>query len=139
MDMNSILDQVLDDIADLPSFAPFPNGAHRVTIKFEEKEVNKHPSVELQMKALETLELADPTEVPLVAGAETSVLYMLDNEFGLGKLKEVLKPLGAHFGVQNLRAIMEAANGTECMVVTSVRGNKDKTQFYTDVKKLDVV
>lgn len=137
-DIDSLLDSSIDDLADLPEFAVFPNGVHRVTINFESKKVNEHPSVELKMKLLETVEMADATATPLEPGAESSVLYMLDNEFGQGKLKAVISSLRDTFGGATLKEVMENANGAEVTVVCKVRQNKDKTQSYTDVTKVMV-
>ena len=134
--LNDLLDANLDDLADLPEFGVFPAGVHKVVIKFESKEVNKHPCLELQMTAIETEELSNPEDTPLTQGAGGSVLFMLDNEFGQGKLKSIIKPLAAATGQSSLRAIVEAANGMEVSVVTKIRQNKDKTQSYTDVSKI---
>lgn len=134
--LNSLLDANLDDLADLPEFGTFPAGSHLVTIKFEEKEVNSHPCIELQMTAIETKELSNPADTPLKAGDQGSVLYMMDNEFGQGNFKKMIKPIAAATGQSNIRGVMEAANGMEVEVVTKVRQNKDKTQSYTDVTKV---
>lgn len=135
--MDSLLDASLDDLADMPEFGTYPAGTHKVIIQWEKKEVNKHPSLELGMKAVETVELSNPTEdQPLAAGAEGSVLFMLDNEFSQGKLKVVLKQLAALFGGGNIREITEASNGMEVTIVSKVRQNKDKTQSYTDLVKI---
>lgn len=136
LNINDILDSQLDDLADLPEFSVYPAGSHKVTIKWESKKVNEHPSIELQMKAIETVELANPTDTPLAAGAEGSVLFMLDNEFGQGALKALMKPLAVETGATSISAIMEATNGMEVTVITNVRQNKDKTQSYTNVKKI---
>jgi hypothetical protein len=136
--LNNLLDANLDDLADLPEFGTYPAGSHKVTIKFETKEVNNHPCVELQMVAIETEELSNPADAPLKPGQQGSVLYMLDNEFGQGALKKVITPLAAATGHSQLRAVMEAANGMEVSVITKVRQNKDKTQSYTDVSKIIV-
>jgi hypothetical protein len=137
VNLDSLLDATLDDLADLPEFAPYPAGAHKVTIELESKEVNKHPSIELKLKAIETLELADPTNSqPLAAGAESGVLFMLDNEFAQGNMKKVLRPLQEHLGVSSLRDIITQSKGMEVTVVTNVRWNKDKTQAYTNVTKI---
>ncbi len=139
LDLDSILDSSIDDLADLPEFAVFPNGVHRVIINFEQKEVNKHPSIELQMKAIETVELANPAaDTPLVAGAESSVLFMLDNEFGQGKFKTIVKTLATALGTSTIKDTVESAAGMEVQVVCKVRQNKDKTQSYTDVTKVIV-
>lgn len=136
IDIDSILDSQLDDLADLPEFGTYPAGSHKVIINWEKKTVNNHPSVELKMKAVETLELANPTDAPLVPNAEGSVLFMLDNEFGQGALKALLKPLAVETGEGSLSGIMNASNGMEVTVVTNIRQNKDKTQSYTNVKKI---
>ncbi len=137
--LDDILDSSIEDLADLPEFAVFPNGVHRVIISFEQKEVNKHPSVELKMKAVETVELANPaTDTPLTAGAESSVLFMLDNEFGQGKFKQIAKVLAATLNTSTLKDTIEQAAGMEVQVVCKVRQNKDKTQSYTDVTKVIV-
>lgn len=137
--MQSLLDSSLDDLADLPEFAVLPNGVHRVALQFAEKEVNGHPSVEMKMTVRETIELANPAaDQPCAPGTESSVLFMLDNEFGQGKLKEVLKPLAAATGVGQIGQLLQAANGMEVTVTAKVRQNKDKTQSYTDVTKLEV-
>lgn len=135
--LNSLLDANLDDLADLPEFGVYPAGVHKVIIKWESKEVAGHPCVELKMKAIETEELSNPeADQPLTAGAEGNVLYMLDNEFGQGNLKKVIKPLAAATGQSTLSGAMEASNDMEVSVVTKVRTNKDKTQSYTDVTKI---
>ena len=136
--LNSMLDSTLDDLADLPEFKVYPNGTHRVTISFEEKDVNGHPSVELKMAAIGTEELSNPSDTPLNAGEVGSVLYMLDNEFGQGGLKKVLQILGKHFGLVNLREIMEASAGLECLVTTKQRQNKEKTQSYLSIYSIEV-
>lgn len=139
LDLDSILDSSIDDLADLPEFQVFPNGVHKVIIDFESKEVNKHPCVEMKMKAVETVELANPAaDTPLEAGTESSVLFMLDNEFGQGKFKSIVKTLAAATGTSTIKDTVEAAKGMEVQVVCKVRQNKDKTQSYTDVSKVIV-
>ena len=136
--LDSLLDSTIDDLADLPEFAVFPNGVHKVVIKWESKEVNKHPCLELGMTAVETVELANAADTPLVAGATSSVLFMLDNEFGQGKMKSLMQTLATAVGTKSIRETMEASNGMEVQVVCKVRQNKDKTQSYTDVTKVIV-
>jgi hypothetical protein len=137
-DLDNLLDASLDDLADLPEFGTYPGGTHKVAIDWESKKVNDHPSLELKFKLVETLELANPTDEPLAVGAEGSVLFMLDNEFGQGKLKNVLKPLGAATGANKMSEIVAASKGMEVVLVTKVRQNKDKTQSYTDIVKVIV-
>jgi len=138
-DISALLDISLDDIADLPEFKVFPAGAHRCTISFEQKQIGVHPAVELKLVAVETVELTDPSETPLVAGTESSIAYMLDNEFGAGKLKQIVKPLAEHFGISNVGKILQEAKGLEVLVVTKTRQNKEKTATYLEITSLQVL
>lgn len=138
--IDSLLDQNLDDIADLPEFKPFPAGAHRATVAFESKAIGEHPALVMKLTAIETVELADPAGTPTAAGDTTDVSFMLDNEFGLGKMKEVMKPLSAHFATVKVSETTAAAQGAEVLVVTKVRENKKAPgTFYTDIVSLSVV
>jgi len=139
VNVDSLLDGNLDDLADLPEFKAFPNGAHRVTIKFEQKKIKDHPCIEMGMKLISTEEMSDPAETPLQPGAETSVLYMLDNEIGQGKFKDVIKQLQVSTGPMTNRETLAAAQGMEVLVTTKVRYSEDKTRSFTDVVKLLVL
>ena len=139
LSLDSMLDVSLDDIADLPEFLVYPAGAYRVTINFDAKKINEHPSVETKLKMLEVLELSDPSATPPEVGAESSVAYMMDNEFGQGNFKKLVKPLCEHHGITNLAQVIAASQGMEVMVVTKQRMNKDKTQTYLDIVSLQVL
>lgn len=140
VDLDAILDVTLDDLEDLPEFKVFPPGAHRVSVSLEVKEINKHPAIELSMKLLETLEMADPQEDPMEPGTECSTAYMMDNKFGQGAFKEVTKAIGASLGTSSLREIVEATKDLECVVITTIRKDKnDPDKKYINIKQLDVV
>lgn len=137
--VDSLLDGTLDDLADLPEFKPFPPGGHRVIVSLEQKKIGTHPAYEVKMKAIETLELSNPSEdQPLVAGAETSVAYMLDNQYGQGSFKKLLAAAAQKFGPKSNRDLINDLQNAECVVITKVRTNKEKTQFYTDIVELQV-
>jgi hypothetical protein len=139
-DMDSILDGTLDDLADVPEFKNFPNGAHTATIKFEKKAVNNHPCVEVKLIGIETQELTNPQDdKPIAKGDESSVLYMLDNELGQGKFKELMKPFLEVHGNKKLSELMSDAQNSEVLVVTTQRPNKDKTKLYMDISNLSVL
>ena len=138
--IDSLLAMSLDDLPDLPEFKVYPAGAHRVTMKFEKKQIGTHPAVEAKFTMIATEELTDPAkDQPVDAGTESSVAYMLDNEFGLGNFKELMKPLAAHFGLSSIPEIMEAAANLEVVIVTKTRQNKEKTQTYLDITSLQVI
>jgi hypothetical protein len=139
--LDNILDSELDDLADLPEFVTPPAGAYAATIiAVEEKEIGEHPAVEVRFKLNETLELANPNDTPVVDGTETSIAFLMDNEFGVGNFKKLFMPVSAHYGIKNTREVIEAAKGTDVMLVTKVRLNKnDKTQKYMDIVRVEVV
>lgn len=149
--IDSLLDGTLDDLADVPEFKPFPMGAHKVTIKWDIKEINSQPAIELSLTAVETIELTNPeTDKPVAAGDTTNVMFMLkkkdgtNNDLAQGQWKELMKPLAAHFGTTSNKATMEASNGAEVLVITDVRKSVSKTdandiKFYSSIKSLSVI
>jgi len=142
-DINAMLDGTLDDLADLPEFKPYPVGTHAVVLTIVDKtapkdRVNNHPGFEFKMKAVETLELANSDDTPLVAGAETSVLYLLDNPIGQGSFKKLLASAAEHFGAKSNRELIADLQGATVAVVTRQRQNKEKTQTYTDIVEMKV-
>lgn len=142
-DIDAMLDGTLDDLADLPEFKPYPVGTHAVVLTIVDKtapkdRVNNHPGFEVKMKAVETLELANSDDTPLVAGAETSVLYLLDNPIGQGSFKKLLASAAEHFGAKSNRELIADLNGATVAVVTRQRQNKEKTQTYTDIVEMKV-
>lgn len=138
--IDNILDGTLDDLADLPEFKPFPVGTHKAVLTMEQKVVNKHPAIEVKLKALETIELPSGSEAePVSPGQEGTVLYMLDNELGQGKFKKLLKQLAETYGTDKTnRQIMEEAQNAEVLVVTTLRSNKEKTKQYMDIDSIVV-
>lgn len=140
LDLDSILDSSIDDLADLPEFGIYPSGVHRVIINWESKEVNKHPSMEMKMKLVETVELANPAEdQPVTAGQESSSLFMLDNEFGQGAFKQIMKTLAAACGTNKISETVEASDGMEVQVVVTVKPDKkDPSTLRMNVRKVIV-
>jgi hypothetical protein len=137
-DLDTLLNSSIDELADLPEFTVLPAGAHKCVINWEAKTINKHPALEMKIKLVETTEMADATVQPLAPGAETSVLFMLDNEFGQGKMKAVMAELAKSTGTSSIKETMEASSGMEVTLITKVRQNKDKTQNYTEIVKVIV-
>ena len=137
LDLDSILDSSIDDLADLPEFGTYPSGVHTVVIKWESKEVNKHPCMELKMKLVDTVELANPAEdQPPALGTESSCLFMLDNEFGQGSFKTLIKQLAAATGSLKISEAVEASNGMEVQVVVVAKPDKkDASITRMNVKK----
>jgi len=138
--IDDLLDATLDELEDLPEFKPFPAGVHRVLVSFALKEINKATTPELTLKGIETLELADPSAEPLKEGDSTSIIFKLDNEYGQGKFKKIAAPIAAVLGTTTNRETIEGCKDMECIIITSLRPDKnDKDKFYTNVKELNVV
>lgn len=140
----NLLDMNLDDLADLPEFIVPPAGAYQATIlSMEAKKIGDHPAVEVKFRLNTVEELSDASEAPPAAGTECSTSFMTDNEFGVGALKALLKPLGAHFGIANVRELMAASANAEILLVTKVRKGKKGTdkedQRYLGIHKVDVL
>lgn len=139
LDVDGLLDGTLDDLADAPSFEPFNAGAHHVVIDWEGPiKVGTHPAIKLKMKLIETKELSDSNAIAQAAGSEAEQAFMLDNEYGQGGLKILLNSLAQTYKGTN-REIMQQSKGAECLVITEIRTNKDKTAKYTNVKEISVI
>ena len=139
-DLDNLLDATLDDLDDLPSFKPFSPGAHRVLATFGTKEINSKAAVTLDFKLIETLELADPQDAMPKEGDESNTMFMLDNEFGQGNLKKCAAPFSEALGFTTIREIVEGVKEVECIIITSIRPDRnDPDKKYLQVKEIQVV
>jgi hypothetical protein len=140
---SSILDGTLDDLADLPGFKQPPTGAYAVSIvSIEEKKIGDHPAVEAKFKVKEVMEVTEKNvedaEMMLV-GDEFGIAFMLDNDTGVGFLKEFLKPLAESLNTQKNRETMAGAKGMDVVLVVKRTWNKEKEQHYCNLKKIEVL
>ena len=144
MDIDALLDGTLDDLADLPAFKVFPEGAYTGTITMAAKKMGENNGVEMKFKCVTVEELADPASLDKpVEGDETSIGFMLNNEFGQGALKEVLKSLRSGLGIPDSasnREVMEQAAGATVLAVFKVRADKtDANKKYQGLKSVSVL
>ncbi len=135
--LDALLDGTLDDLADVPVFETFHAGAHKVTINW--KKVDKKPAYSLCLTLIETVELANAEDTPQKPGTQTSVMFMLDNEYGQSAFRKIIASLAEHFGAGTNREILEKSEGAEVVAVTKKRANKEKTAEYTDIVAIGVV
>ena len=120
--ISSLLDLNLDDLDDLPEFVVPPAGSYSaVILSCEEKMIGTHPAVEMKFKLLETMELANPSEVHVADGTECGVAFMLDNKYGVGDMKASLAPIKAALGTTSARETMAACKGLAILLVTKIR------------------
>lgn len=147
--IDDLLDGTLDDLADAPSFQPFPAGAHVVKINWEVKQIGNSPAVELKLTYVSVAELTNPEDKEPAQGDTTSVAFILKkqdgskNELAEGQMKEILQSLkdGGVAG-DKPRELMEASQNMEVMAVTTIRKDKRDPQdvkSYTQVKSISVI
>lgn len=139
-DLDNLLDATLDDLEDLPSFAPFPAGAHKVSASFEAKEIANKPAIELTLTLIETIELADPASAAPKVGDTCNTMFLLDNEYGRGNLKKCAASFKEALGLSSLRDVVDQVKEVECVAVTSIRVDKnDPDKLYLNIKEIAVV
>lgn len=139
-ELDNLLDATLDDLDDLPSFQPFPIGAHKCLATFGTKDINGKSAVTLDFKYVEVVELADPQDAEPKAGDSSNTMFMIDNEYGLGNLKKCAMYFADYVGSRQLRAIIEGVEDVECILVSGLRQDKtDKDKFYLVVKEIGLV
>lgn len=139
IDLDSLLDGTLDDLADLPESVPFHAGGHKISLSLAAKEINSKPAIEASLKLIQTVELANPSsDTPQEPGTETNVLYFLDNEFGAGKFKQLAVVLGAAMGTGSIKEIVSGCKDIECIAITTQRKNKNTGDMFTDIKEISV-
>lgn len=139
---SSILDATLDDMPDLPGFKQPPTGAYAVIVEsILEKKVGDKKAVEAKFKIIEVMEVTE-TNVPddelMVADDEFACLYMLDNETGIGFLKDFLRPLSEVLGTKNNREIIAGAKGMALILVVKRTWDKEKERYFVNIKKITI-
>lgn len=138
------LDTPLDDIDDLPGFVVFPSGAYSVVLEegMAQKEINDHPALEVPMKLVEVLEISeslkDDESQPQV-GDVCTISFMLDNKFGVGKMKEFMAPISKQLGLATPSAVVAQSKGLKLMVIIKRTYDKDKDRHYANFKKIELL
>lgn len=136
--LDNILDATLDDLADMPSIVPFPNGAHKVTLNFTVDE--KKVAVLVKMTYVEALEIPDTDAVIPSVGDKNTVYLGLKtkegkgNEYAQGTLKMILNALKDTFPGSTSKEIMASAEGAEVAVVTKVKIGKGEYEGKDNVE-----
>lgn len=150
-DIFDLLDESLDNLADLEKFEPFPAGSHQVSLAFLTEENNGLPVVKMNMTLVETLELANATDVMPEPGKKVGMSYFLKmkdkqtqevipNKVGQGQLKEILKVLAEQFGGANPREIMTNSEGANVAVTLKIRSSKDDADVkFNTLKAIAII
>lgn len=135
-----MLDETLDDLADMPSTQPFAAGAHLVSLKVKRipKKVGGYIA---EMTFKEVVELSNPNGAEPAEGDKSTMFISTKkkdgtvNEFGQGQLKLFLKPIGALLETSSVNEILEATkDGIDVIVVVGVRKGTD--QYPNDQQQI---
>ena len=139
-ELDDLLDSTLDDIEDLPEFKPFPAGAHHVKATFTMDEINKKPVIKLDLVLVETVEQADPSAEASKEGDSSGTMFMLDNKYGIGNFKKCAAPFAEALDLTTNREIIEGVKDVECVVITSIRTDKnDPDKEYLNIKEIKIL
>ena len=139
----NLLDKSIDDIEDLPGFAVPTNGLYSLKFNTKLKEVNGKPCVEANFEVVAPVELDDPSTEADPAnkpGTRFSMLFQIENEMAVGRLKELMAPASVHFGEGNMLSLCRDVCSHESLVVAKVTRRKDKTdpdKLYANVSGLN--
>lgn len=140
VDLASLLSMSADDLADIPGFEVPPTGHYNLAVYFEAKEVNKKSCIECNFTVKDVIEILPDATPPLV-DTKFSVLCQIGNEFGLGKLKAISKPIMDGLGIGNygelLGQVGKASSGV--LISATVKPRKDKNdpeKIYADVSNV---
>lgn len=123
----SFLDGAIEEMPDAPERAQLPAGRHVllvVDVKQTELGNDKKEALQFKMKYIETQELVNSADAVLKPNEEIEFTYMTDNAFGIGRLKEFVKPLASP-GTK-LSDVLQALPGQQVIVTTKTRAWKDK-------------
>ena len=140
-----LLDNTIDNLAELEAFEPIPAGTHRVIISWDTKDIGGAPVVVLGMEVVETIEMADLSQEAPAPGKKGDILFFLTkadgepNTFGQGQLRETIETLAPTFGGESPRDVMDNSQSAEVAVTLSVSiDKKDPDKKYNRLKSLIV-
>jgi hypothetical protein len=130
----------LDDLADLASFETPPPGAYILRVSMEPKEINKKSAIEAAFEVVETVELTDDNDKPVVNGTKFSIAFFLDNEFGVGNMKKFLQPFAQHFGHGSIGQLIreDIKDLTISAVVKNRKDKNDPDRVHASVSNISV-
>jgi hypothetical protein len=133
-----ILDGSIEDLADLQTYDPWPEGTYETLFDWSTGKVNEASVVRFDFKLTSVLELANPEAEPPKDGSIAQISAFLINkdgtksENGQGMVKLVAQALQETFGGTTPREVLDAAKGGKVAVTFKVRSKtKDgETNHY---------
>jgi hypothetical protein len=142
MDM---LDETLDDLADMPETKPFPAGAHLADVKIK-RNPKKPGAYVVEMIHKATVELGNPSDTEPKEGDKSTLFITTKkkdgtvNEIGQGQIKMFLKPIAAMLGSNSINDCIAATkDGISMIIVCGVRkGNDQYPDDQQSVSKVEL-
>jgi hypothetical protein len=123
----SLLDSNIEDLKEVAGFeVPVP-GIYNLLATMGLKEINNEQCVELAIVVVDCAEQDDPTATATLPGTKSSMLFKLSNEYSVSDLKKILKPFGEHFGVSNVRQLVEECVN-DVQIVAKIGNRKGKAK-----------
>lgn len=154
MDLDNLLDETIDDLADMPETKPFPDGAHLVNLKLKRLTDDKKKVVPgkfmVELEYISEIELSDPDTEESARSKEgdKNAVWIhtvkkdgTKNEFGQGQLKLIIKPIADHLGVTTVSEVIAATEeGLQVIAVTKIRKAKAGSGYddAMDIKQVQV-
>lgn len=137
-----LVDETLDDLADLPATNPFPIGAHKAAM-FLSRQKDKPTTIVVKFKHKEVMELTNATDEPPKPGDEATIWIHTKkkdgtkNEYGQGQLKSLITPIAERTGEKSVNALIESTkDGVEVAIVTGIQKGKDGNPDQMTIAKL---
>lgn len=127
------------DLEDLPSFDPYPNGAHLVTIEFDRKVINGNPAVILKTMLVETQQMEDESAAQPKVGDSYDFMFAISSEYGEGSLKNILAPLAEATGITNNGALLEHVKGMQALIATKQRFDKKNDVIRCNITSIQLI
>lgn len=140
--MFDILDQSIDDLADLPEFKVPDTGMYRLAVTAEPKPINDKPAVVAKFRVINLIELADdsiPEEERAKENDKFDIPFILrdkegnKSEIAEGRMKEFLAPFSAHFEEKNNKALIMNHLNSEVIITAKItkKQRKDDADKYS--------
>ena len=144
VDMDSILNEDLDNIPDMPDFVNPKEGVYLLHVEEVDlaKEIGDNRAISISYTIKELIQ-AKGTEMgdDVKEGDKFSELYFMSTpkgaEYVKQHLKKILAPVSIQMGTANLRDTLQAFSGCDIYgVVKLKRDRDDKNKYYPQITKI---
>jgi|WetSurMetagenome_2_1015567.scaffolds.fasta_scaffold71012_5 hypothetical protein len=143
MNLASLLDASIDDLADLPPMEAPPTGFYNFNLKLTtNRKINEKEAVIMELEVREVLEVSNPEEAEQVkVGQKFSEAFILGNEISIGRMKIALKPIGDALGLGKISDIVAATSAGIMIAATCKRriDKNDPEKKYASLSNITVI